>query len=68
MTYGSKLRARLDLAGQKQFGQVGRAFPESFFEEVFQRKVTGGFDVKKHGKCGQCFQVRSANGKCGCDY
>jgi hypothetical protein len=51
-TYGSRLRARLDLAATKQFGQVGMAFPESFFEEIYQQKLLGGFDAKKI--CDKC--------------
>ena len=71
-TYGSRLRGRLDLAGQKQFGQVGMAFPESFFEEKFQQDLAGGpvgqRVAKRAGKCPVCFQYRAANLSCGCDY
>jgi hypothetical protein len=66
-TYGAKLRARLDLRHTKQFGQVGMQFPESFYEEIFQAKVTGGYDKNRDGTCNRCFQVRSRNGACGCE-
>jgi hypothetical protein len=66
-TYGAKLRARLDLAHQPQFGQVMHAFPEDFYEELFQAKLSGGYDLSRNGTCNECFQVRSVNGKCGCE-
>jgi hypothetical protein len=40
--------------------------PAWVFDVLAERKLTGGWKIKKQGVCETCFQVKSINGTCGC--
>lgn len=41
--------------------------PQWWLDREAERKMSGGFDLRKSNLCGSCFEYRSTNGSCGCD-
>lgn len=73
-TYATRLRGRLDLQNQKQFGQPGYHKPsDEVIEQQYQKELQGGFELyvgrgaqRRKNTCETCFQVLTATGTCGC--
>jgi hypothetical protein len=40
--------------------------PQWVLDLMADRKMSGGFNIKRSNQCPTCFQVRSKNGACGC--
>lgn len=67
-TYGARLRARLDPKHpcNQSFNQPAFRMSEEAEEEIFQEKLTGGYNTKRSNRCERCFTAKSANGSCNC--
>ena len=65
-----KPRAQMYTPTQRMFYKSCKCDPKGFAgaaaDEEADRRLTGGFNVRKSNICPGCKQARSVNGTCGC--